>query len=387
MIRTAYRLVGAQSTIRLRVYFVANGSDQQDIASVRGAGTDDLIHFARRGKVVVTATRKDGRWSPAQQIAALEQGGGEEAITLSLHRGTVVAEGSQTRTELAFAPTDAFSIDIYDGAGVEATSACTKDTLRQLIHREITPSGMADKLVEDLIFDVGANNGDDTEFYLLKGFRVVAVEANPVLCDHLAARFEDAVAAGNLKVLNVGLAPRNGEMTFYVNLDHDEWSSFDKEVASRGHPVKEAQVRTVTLASIYKAFGVPYYLKIDIEGYDHIAVLAAATHPTRPRHISFENGAPALMEALADAGYDRFQLVNQAFVPEMRCPEPAREGETVAMRFPFGASGPFGDDLPDAWLPREAMRAKLDRHVKEVAERPDTVSGHWFDLHASRPMP
>jgi hypothetical protein len=29
----------------------------------------------------------------------------------------------------------------------------------------------------DLIFDVGANNGDDTAAYLARGFRVIAVEA------------------------------------------------------------------------------------------------------------------------------------------------------------------------------------------------------------------
>lgn len=35
--------------------------------------------------------------------------------------------------------------------------------------------------MRDLIFDIGANNGDDTAFYLKKGFRVVAIEADPAL--------------------------------------------------------------------------------------------------------------------------------------------------------------------------------------------------------------
>ena len=33
--------------------------------------------------------------------------------------------------------------------------------------------------MKDLIFDVGCNNGDDTDFYLRKGFRVVAIDADP----------------------------------------------------------------------------------------------------------------------------------------------------------------------------------------------------------------
>jgi hypothetical protein len=33
----------------------------------------------------------------------------------------------------------------------------------------------------DLIFDLGMHNAADTKFYLDKGFRVVALEANPAL--------------------------------------------------------------------------------------------------------------------------------------------------------------------------------------------------------------
>ena len=36
-------------------------------------------------------------------------------------------------------------------------------------------------MTADLIYDVGMHNGADTAFYLAKGFRVVAVEANPEL--------------------------------------------------------------------------------------------------------------------------------------------------------------------------------------------------------------
>ncbi len=42
----------------------------------------------------------------------------------------------------------------------------------------------------DLIFDLGLHEGGDPRFYLDKGFRVVAVEANPQFCD--AARQANA---------------------------------------------------------------------------------------------------------------------------------------------------------------------------------------------------
>ena len=36
---------------------------------------------------------------------------------------------------------------------------------------------------EALIYDVGAHKGEDTEYYLRKGFRVIAIEAMPEFCE------------------------------------------------------------------------------------------------------------------------------------------------------------------------------------------------------------
>ena len=40
------------------------------------------------------------------------------------------------------------------------------------------------------VFDLGMNNGDDTELYLRSGYKVVAVEANPILCASVAEKFK-----------------------------------------------------------------------------------------------------------------------------------------------------------------------------------------------------
>ena len=37
--------------------------------------------------------------------------------------------------------------------------------------------------VENLVFDIGLNRGQDTANYLAKGYNVVAVEANPELVE------------------------------------------------------------------------------------------------------------------------------------------------------------------------------------------------------------
>lgn len=337
---------------------------------------------------VAAAQRFDGVWSGRIEYEAAT---GEEGLKLSIEvlPGGGVSLGLSGGVLFAWdAPRGGASLAAIDGMGfwtvAHTTLASTGEDTRTLVAAETPSRGLSGALFDDLVYDIGANNGDDTDFYLAKGFRVVAVDADPALCARVAERFAGAITDGRLTLINAGVAPVRGRLTFYVNEVHDEWSSFDREIASRGHPVREVIVPTVTPDDLLDAFGVPRYLKIDIEGYDAVMVRAAAANPVKPTFLSFENGALDLFEALVAAGYDSFQIVNQAHVTEARCPVPAREGLTVEHCFPRGSSGPFGRDLPEkAWLGVPAMRQVLTDHLARVAQRPDSETGEWFDLHAS----
>ncbi|MFP5330481.1 MAG: hypothetical protein ACLGHC_10170, partial [Alphaproteobacteria bacterium] len=85
----------------------------------------------------------------------------------------------------------------------------------------------------DLIFDLGVCNGDDSAYYLYKDYRVVGIEANPLLIPALRRRFEREIRQGRYELLQVGIAEREGEAEFWVCDDHPEWSSFDRSIASR----------------------------------------------------------------------------------------------------------------------------------------------------------
>lgn len=60
--------------------------------------------------------------------------------------------------------------------------------------------------MKKVIYDFGANNGDDIPYYLLKADVVVAVEANPKLCNAISNRFENYISDGRLFVENCVLA-------------------------------------------------------------------------------------------------------------------------------------------------------------------------------------
>ena len=55
---------------------------------------------------------------------------------------------------------------------------------------------------QGLVMDLGVSEGNDTAYYLSKGFRVIAVEADPATCDNLRQRFRSEIDAGDLMLLN-----------------------------------------------------------------------------------------------------------------------------------------------------------------------------------------
>ncbi|MEZ5996636.1 MAG: FkbM family methyltransferase [Hyphomonadaceae bacterium] len=236
---------------------------------------------------------------------------------------------------------------------------------------------------ERLIFDVGMHVGQDTDFYLRKGFGVIAIEANPILAAAAERRFKAALRSGQLKILNIGIGEERGRAEFHVNLELSEWSSFKPATASRGMPTAPVSVNVATIAEVVQKFGTPYYLKIDIEGLDGAAVKGLRDCPKKPRFVSFENGEISLFDVLVSFGYTHFKFINQADVPSLSCPTPAREGNAIAYKFPYGASGPFGEDTPGEWLDADAMRPVLEQHSAARARgNYDAAKEGWFDLHA-----
>lgn len=239
------------------------------------------------------------------------------------------------------------------------------------------------------IYDVGMHDGQDTAFYLKKGFRVIAIEANSALVDAARRRFAPFIASGQLVIVNVGIvAEDNGEtLDFYVNDRISEWSSFSRELAARNDsPVHVVAVPTRTLASIVAEYGPAYFVKIDIEGHDAIALRSLLEVEPRPRFVSVENGNRGMLDMLVAAGYDAFKYIQQRGISDLRVTRPAREGEYAGHLFPRGASGPFGEETPGPWLDVEGIRPEIEKvwgvegGSGQVAQRETT--GGWFDLHA-----
>ena len=143
-----------------------------------------------------------------------------------------------------------------------------------------------------LIFDVGCNDGQDSDFYLKKGFRVVAVEANPALCERLKERFAEEIAEGRFVLVEEAIAEHEGEVEFYLNEKEDIRSTIMPGHAERasalGRPPTKMVVPSITFPSLIERFGVPYFMKVDIEGADWLCLEGLTPFDELPLFLSTE---------------------------------------------------------------------------------------------------
>lgn len=241
----------------------------------------------------------------------------------------------------------------------------------------------------DIIYDIGLHEGQDTEFYLKKGFKVIGVDANPLMINKAKTKFKNSILSGQLVLINAGIVDTatDGLLPFFINERNSEWSSFLKEIAARDNcPYHVIDVPCTTLSSLINQYGSPYYIKIDIEGHDHIALRSLFNTRYRPKYISVENGNMGMLETLVLMGYDSFKYIQQNNVDQIKLPYPPREGKWVEHNFVPGSSGPFGDELSGIWKNSLEIRDEiskvwnLENGTKNPCHRDETHG--WFDLHA-----
>lgn len=233
-----------------------------------------------------------------------------------------------------------------------------------------------------LIMDIGMNNGRDSLFYLQKGFRVVAVEANPLLVEKNRLELAAYIASGQLTIEHVGLGPKEGQFTFYINLDNDHWSSFNKDWGTRqGTRYQELTVSCIQPQTLFQKYGMPYYLKIDIEGSDMDVIRALHDFAERPRYISIEEHETYYFAELWGVGCRAFKLVDQSKLTIVRCPNPPLEGKYVEAAFDWTTSGPFGDETPGNWMTLDHALEQYLTQIRSPSRGYVAAPTSWFDIH------
>jgi FkbM family methyltransferase len=266
----------------------------------------------------------------------------------------------------------------------------------------------------DLVYDVGMHKGEDTAYYLAKGYRVVAVEANPDLVAANERRFSAEIAQGQLVIRAGAIADTGAESIRFFKHPNSVWGTTESDWAARNEVLGESveiEVPVLNFEEQLLLTGMPAFLKIDIEGADRLCLETLQRFADGPDFVSIESEQDDWRELeeefrlLQAVGFTRFAVVQQATVPGRTIKTTDLEGRPIAHTFEADASGPFGDDV-GPWLTREqaetryeevfrqyrrwgaeslAQRTKLSRVIRGRLQK---YSGRplpgWYDTHARR---
>lgn len=231
------------------------------------------------------------------------------------------------------------------------------------------------------IYDLGANNGDDIPYYLLKGDLVVAVEASPALAAGLRQRFAGEIAAGRVVVENCVLTvdPAVSEVPFFLHRANDLLSQLPEPAPDRRAEFDQTVLPAATIAALVARHGNPHYVKIDLEGYDDAILRDLFRSGIFPPYISAEaHNVDVFCTLVALGDYSAFKLVEGEFVGRDYAEHlVATDAGSQLYRFPCPhGSGPFGNDVKGPWMDR----ALFLRYLAHVGPG-------WIDIHASRVDP
>ena len=177
-----------------------------------------------------------------------------------------------------------------------------------------------------------------------------------------------------------------------ISDDMTIWSSVDPTFIERNQGVdyRYVEVPTMPFAEVLAGHGVPYFLKIDIEGMDMLPIRALREIDERPSYVSIESNVTSNeatfdrvfgeLAELWSLGYRAFKYVNQRLLPGVRLPAKPLEGAYVDAHFTGHASGPFGRETPGPWL--TARQALVRAEVLRLKHNIGGYGGKWSGTRA-----
>lgn len=250
--------------------------------------------------------------------------------------------------------------------------------------------------MDELIFDIGMHRGEDAEFYLLKGFRVVGVEADPELAAYCKSKLTRFIDCGQLDIIPRAIVDSermvlpSSTVTFYrasVSVCGTLSAEREAHYKREGVRTEAIQVPTISFQELLERYGVPYYAKIDIEGGDICCLETLLRCGVRPQFLSVEAEKYDLgeqkqqLDLLSNIGYKKFQLTQQlGGFRNQHVESPPREGRFVEWQFPSASSGLFGKELPGVeWVDAVDIERRLRIFARQERRWGiDGIQRNWF---------
>ena len=248
-----------------------------------------------------------------------------------------------------------------------------------------------------LIYDIGMYDGSDTKYYLSKGYKVVAIEANPNLIEDAKQMFAKEIDSKQLSLVHVAIDREEGQITLDLCADDLGSSTIVRSHLGKRQISGSVTVPAMPIGMVMEMYGKPWAMKIDIEGADGICV-KSLTKNDRPEYLSFEVGdalrdLDELMDHVQSIGYTKFKLIQQTTFLEIH--QVWRDRLLKRAMKTFGFKDPNyavirGEEFktkhsagPGPWESNGTWRSGKD--LLKTSNRLKASNGlfGWYDLHAS----
>jgi len=211
-----------------------------------------------------------------------------------------------------------------------------------------------------IIYDFGANSGQNLKYFLSKSDLVIAVEPIFELCEKIKKNFNKEIKKGKLIVENLAVVDDDSisSVDFYQN--NKSWLSTLKKDDSLDF--KKIKVDSTTPTALFDKYGYPYYIKIDIENFDINILRFLKEKNIEPKFISFE--------AQNEETYNYFR--NNFSYQFFNFVLGSRVHKDYGSRFEFHSSGPIFGDFKYNWVNERFLTLCLKIHKYG-----------WIDVHCT----
>lgn len=231
---------------------------------------------------------------------------------------------------------------------------------------------------QKIIYDIGAYEGGDLDYYLKKADQVIAIEANPVSADKISSKYKSEIIAGNLIVVNKAILVQDGQnkISFYVHKYNSALSSIIEPPPGEIQHFEKIDVETISVSDLFKTYGHPYFVKIDIEKFDYLILKELMSNKIFPDYFSVEIHLPEILGLfLTQEVYNSFNIVRgyQIGTKYKKLSFLGKDGRRYTTELKPHFAGPFGEEIKDNWYSKSDI-------IKAIS-----IEGFgWCDLHARK---